>query len=75
MSNVRSIADYRANQACKMLIDLIDAGVVPDIPQSRQELDLAKMMLKDNALMKESVEYIEFILQMADEGKVRLNEG
>lgn len=75
MSNVRSIVDHHANHAInalKLLLEATPEGVAVSLPQSRKELISTRERIDGIEHLNDSVDYIDFLLEQADLGRVVL---
>ena len=77
MNNVHSFADHHANQAIlalKALLYVTPEGESVSMPQTRAQLAEVRKKLDGIEHMKVSVDFIDFLFEQADAGRVKLAE-
>ena len=72
MNSATSLDAYRANRSIQSLRELLGVKKVVSVCQTRERLlEMRKMLLADKR-QDENVDYIDYILKKADEGRIRL---
>lgn len=69
---VISLADHCANKAIAALLPLLKISSIPlEIQQKKEEILAVRERIKDLEYLRESVEYIDFLIKLEVEGKLK----